>query len=120
AAKVHYRISNFAGDLLDEEVVNLTDGFITDTVHVSADNSITGYQPRRLDWRRHLVLPGSSSFPSHNSTRSQTFHIGGSRGEAPKHGLVLPYGRALFNLRSSPDNAPRFSMRPSALHSGSS
>src|SRR5689334_24228888 len=40
-----------------------------------------------------LVVPPS---PSHNSTRSQTFHIGGSRGEAPKHGLVLPYGRQQF------------------------
>src|SRR4029078_10753152 len=81
---------------LDEEVIYLTDGFITDTVHVSADNSITRYQPMRLDWRRHLVLPGSSSFSSHNSTRSQTFHIGGPRREAPKHGLDLTYGRQQF------------------------
>jgi hypothetical protein len=47
-------------------MVYLTDGFITDTVHVSADNAITRYQPASLGFRRHLVLLVGCPFSSSN------------------------------------------------------
>src|SRR5262249_42383179 len=63
-------------------MVYLTDGFITDSVHVIADNAIAGYEPAGLDFRRHLVLHVGCSYSCSNSAGVRTFGPAGY-GERP-------------------------------------
>ena len=45
AAEAHNCIGNATGHLFYKKMIYLTDGLVTDAMHVSANNPIAGYKP---------------------------------------------------------------------------